>query len=67
MATRKAGGYVFVIYDNDHWPPHVHVFKDGHGAGVLVARVNLMTGSLMDGSDKRHAGRIRKALKKVRW
>lgn len=55
----KRGGYVIRLYANDHPPIHVHVFKDG----VLVARYDLQNGRFMPGSEKRHFGRITKALR----
>ena len=60
MATWKALGYVIRMYDTDHPPMHVHVFKDTRE----VARYDLENGEFMDG-DPRHFGRIRKALRQA--
>jgi hypothetical protein len=54
----KRGGYVIRWYQQDHPPRHVHVFKDG----ALVARFDLEHETFMPGSDRRHFGRIKKAL-----
>ena len=58
MVQRKAGGYVFRMYDNDHPPLHVHVFLDGRE----VAKYDLENGGFLDLANPRHAGRIRRAL-----
>ena len=49
------------MYENDHDPPHVHVFKDGKPIG----RFDLVTQSFLPGSDESHLGRVRRALKKT--
>jgi hypothetical protein len=61
VPTWKVGGFVIRLYDNDHPPLHVHVFKDGS----LVARYDLEHRCFMDGSDERFYGRIEKALGKA--
>jgi len=33
MGSRRFGGVRFVVYPNDHYPPHVHGFSDG---GVVI-------------------------------
>lgn len=48
------------LYETDHRPLHVHVFKDR----VLVARYDLEQKRFMDG-DVRHQGRILRALRQV--
>jgi hypothetical protein len=48
------------MYDTDHPPRHVHVFKDARE----VARYDLENGEFMDG-DPRHFGRIKKALRQA--
>jgi hypothetical protein len=59
--TWKTGGYEFRMYQNDHLPLHVHVFKDKRE----VARYDLENGRLMAGSDMRHLGRIERALRRL--
>jgi hypothetical protein len=59
--TWKAGGYEIRLYQKDHPPLHVHVFKDGRE----VARYDLEHGLLMEGSDSRHLGRIVRALRRA--
>ena len=49
------------MYQKDHLPFHVHVFKDGRE----VARYDLEHGRLMAGSDARHQGRIERALRRL--
>ena len=34
--VHRQEGYRFVVYPNDHRPPHVHVFKAGGEAIVLI-------------------------------
>jgi len=46
------------MYENDHPPLHVHVYKDKR----LVARYDLEHRCFMDGSDERHYGRVLNAL-----
>lgn len=55
----KRGGYVIRLYLNDHPPLHVHVFKDGK----LVARYDVENHVFLLGSEARHFGRIKKALR----
>jgi hypothetical protein len=47
------------MYENDHPPPHVHVFKDG----TLVDRYDLESGAFMDGTVGRHRGRVLRAMR----
>lgn len=61
MATWKAGGYQIVQYAYDHSPAHVHVFLDDE----LLARVVIPSGEFLSLASKRHAGRIRKALRSI--
>lgn len=61
MPTWKAGGYVIRLYEGDHPPLHVHLFKERR----LVARYDLEHGCFMPGSDIRHFGRIPGALRKA--
>lgn len=49
------------MYEHDHPPLHAHVFKDGRE----VARFDLESREFMDGSDLKHAGRIRRALRRI--
>jgi hypothetical protein len=59
LPTWKRGGYVFRMYDRDHPPPHVHVFKDY----VLLDRYDVANGRFMDGTIGKHRGRVLKALR----
>ncbi len=59
MPTWKNGGYVLRMYENDHRPLHVHVFRDG---GELD-RYDLEKGEFMDGTIGRHRGRVTKAMR----
>lgn len=34
--VHRQEGYRFVVYPNDHRPPHVHVFKAGGEAIILI-------------------------------
>jgi hypothetical protein len=42
------------MYENDHPPLRVHVFRDSR----LVARYDLEHRRFMEGSDERHFGRV---------
>jgi hypothetical protein len=55
----KAGGYIIQLYETDHPPLHVHVFRGRR----LVARYDLERRRFMLGSDPRHAARIVRALR----
>ena len=46
MGKIRRGGYVFITYKGDHYPRHVHVFRDGKE----VAKWNLEAWVLMSGS-----------------
>jgi hypothetical protein len=59
MPTWKAGGYVIRLYVRDHPPLHVHVFKESRE----VARYDLEGGRFLAGSEERHMGRVRRALR----
>jgi hypothetical protein len=54
----QEGGFRFVIYLNDHSPPHVHVIGDGH-AKVLVDD----SGPLLDEADGFNRGQLRAILR----
>ncbi len=60
MPTWKALGYVIRLYETDHPPRHVHVYRDGK----QVARYDLENGRFMDG-DPKHFVRIRAALRQA--
>lgn len=51
-------GYSFRIYNNDHPPPHVHVYKDGRACKVSLGS-DVEAPELMDTGDMRRteAGR----------
>ena len=61
MPTWRSGGYLFRIYQNDHPPLHVHVFKEGR----LLDRYDLENGRFMDGTVGRHRGRVLAALSRI--
>ena len=61
MPTWKSGGYVLRMYENDHPPPHVHIFKDG----VALDRYDLRNARFMDGTIGRHRGRVLAAMRAV--
>jgi hypothetical protein len=50
MPTWKAGGYVIRLYEHDHPPLHVHVFKDSREVARFVGRVRkaLKSAGLID-------------------
>jgi hypothetical protein len=54
----RADGYSFRIYNNDHPPPHVHVYKDERGCKVSLGSLTEAP-ELMDRGDMRRteAGR----------
>lgn len=61
MPTWRASGYVMRMYQSDHPPLHVHVFKDGE----LLDRYDLEHGRFMDGTIGRHRRRVLAALRAV--
>lgn len=61
MPTWKRSGYLFRMYQNDHPPLHVHVFKDGK----QLDRYDLEGGEFMDGTIGRHKGRALQAMREV--
>jgi len=52
---------VIRVYENDHPPLHVHVFRDSR----LVARYDLEHRCFMAESDERHYGRELNALREA--
>ena len=45
MGRLKRGGYLIEWWMGDHWPKHVHVYKDGKEvAKVQVPEMRLLTG-----------------------
>jgi len=61
VPTWKCRGYIFRIYQNDHPPLHVHIFKDGQ----QLDRYDLENGVFMDDSIGRHRGRVLAAMREV--
>jgi len=49
------------MYQNDHPPLHVHIFRDGR----QLDRYDLEHGEFMDGTVGRHRGRVLTALRAV--
>jgi hypothetical protein len=45
MGRIKRGGYVFVRWEGDHDPPHIHIYKDND----FVAKVTLNNFSIIEG------------------
>lgn len=39
----RKDGYQFVIYYNDHQPPHLHVKKAEHDARIGIGQVEVLT------------------------
>lgn len=47
MGRVKRGGYLIEWWMGDHWPKHVHVYKDGKEiAKVRVPELQILTGQL---------------------
>lgn len=61
MPTWKRRGYIFRMYQNDHPPLHVHIFKDGK----QLDRYDMENGKFMDGTVGRHKGRVLQAMQEV--
>lgn len=61
MPTWSSGGYIICMYQNDHPPSHVHIFKDGR----QLDRYDLENKVFMDGTVGRHRGRVLTALRNV--
>lgn len=62
MPTWKSNGYVFRMYENDHRPLHLHVFKDGKE----LDRYDLEHHTFMDDTIGRHRGRVLTALRNAK-
>ncbi|NQS88616.1 DUF4160 domain-containing protein [Patescibacteria group bacterium] len=60
MGERKALGFIFVTYINDHDPYHVHVCKDGRE----LFRFDIVNQKSLE-KGIRITGKVRKALKQV--
>jgi hypothetical protein len=61
VPTWKSGGYTFRLYQNDHPPLHIHIFRDNQ----QLDRFDLESGQFMDGTVGRHAGRVLQAMRDV--
>ncbi len=61
MPTWRSGGHIIRMYQNDHPPLHVHIFRDGR----QLDRYDLEHGEFMDGTVGRHRGRVLAALRAV--
>ena len=59
MPTWKARGFVIRLYEHDHPPLHVHVFRDGR----LVARFDLENQEFMTLRSPRQRPSILRALR----
>lgn len=58
MGKVRRGGYIFVTWKGDHFPRHVHVYRDG----VLVVKWDLDNDKPMAGQATR---RIRSLIKEL--
>ena len=55
----REGGFRIVIYPDDHWPPHVHVYGDGEARiTVLTDPVDVLSSSGMTRADVSKARRL---------
>ena len=54
MAKLRRGGYVFIAWNGDHTPRHVHVFRNGK----LVVKWDLENGVTMMGKPSRRVRRL---------
>ena len=50
MARIRRGGYILVTWRGDHWPRHVHVYRDGR----LVLKFDLDHGQVLTGLPDRY-------------
>ena len=58
----KAGGYLILLYSNDHPPLHVHIYKNGR----LVAKYDIENGTFMKLVTVRQKSRILAALRRAK-
>ena len=58
MGKIRRGGYIFVIWKGDHFPRHVHVYRDG----TLVVKWDLDNNKPMIGQATR---RVRTLIKEL--
>ena len=54
MGRLKRGGYLIEWWIGDHWPKHIHIYKDGRE----IAKVQMPTMRVL-------TGKINKRLKKI--
>ena len=55
----KDDGFVFQVWLNDHYPPHVHVYVEGEDI-----RINLLTDEFLDAPPPGRRRQIRDAYQK---
>jgi hypothetical protein len=58
VSKLKRGGYVFLSWEGDHSPRHVHVYKDG----TLIVKWDLENSHAMAGSANR---RVRELIREL--
>jgi Domain of unknown function (DUF4160) len=63
VTVHRAYGFRFVIFPNDHDPPHLHVF--GHGAEAKII-LEGPSGPMLDWSVGLGAGDLRKVILEAR-
>ena len=59
MTTIRRGGYLFRTWSGDHYPRHVHVYRDRR----LVVRWDLETGAPLEGAAPRKVAEIIRELR----
>ena len=63
VTVHRAYGFRFVIFLNDHSPPHVHVFGRGGEARIILEGPG---GVRLDGSAGIHRGDLRRIVPEAR-
>jgi hypothetical protein len=63
VTVHRAYGFRFVIFLNDHSPPHVHVFGHGGEAKILLEGPG---GVRLDGAAGFHRGDLRRIVLEAR-
>ncbi len=60
MGRIKRGGYIFEFWVGDHFPEHVHVFKDSK----IIAKIYLEDLTVMEGKINKKIINILKEIKR---
>jgi len=66
VTVHRARGFRFVIFTNDHSPPHVHVFGQGGEAKIVLAGAGGITLDWVAGIDRADLRRVMREARRER-